>query len=156
MLKSVSDLIELPYEEAKEELTKKITKAVTTGIHAGEKILMLGYIVEHSSEKEPVTNKDIRDGIRIPEEEEMQRDGLAKSMGRMQGKLQGYIGTNSNLPKEYYMREEVLSAYEAEHGVSLRTDFSEILDDLRKSHPITPEPSDVMPSLPGIPAGDLW
>ena len=150
MLKSVSDLIELPYEEAKEALKDKITNTVTTGIHTGEKILMLRYVAEFSSDKEPVTNKNILDAMEILEKG--MRDGLAKSMGRMQGRIQGYIGTNDKLPNEYYIRDEVLSAYEEKHGVCIRTDFSEILNELLESYPITPEPYKIEPIFPEITA----
>ena len=156
MLKSVEELINQPYDEAKKELTKKITKAVTAGIHTSEKILMLGYLVEHSSENEPQTNEDLLCALGVPRKN-IQRSGLTTSMGVMQRDLQGYIGRDGGSgPVKYFIHDEVLEAYEEKHVVSLRKDLLELLNKLRESHPITPGPYKIELLFPEIPAGTLW
>ncbi len=159
MLKSVSDLIQQPYEDAKKELKYKITTVVEAGeTHTDKKILMLRHVAEFSSDAEPVTNKDILGVMGIPEKDE-QRQGLSNSMGKIQSALTAYIGHDgSGSLTKYYMREDVLSAYEAEHGVCLRTDFLEILDALLESQPITPAPYafECFPEFSEITSGTLW
>lgn len=140
MLESVSDLIKQPYEEAKKELKCIITDIVSAGETSTEKkIRMLMYVAEFSSDDEPVTNKDILGAIGISEEDVRQRNGLKISLSKTQKTLQGYIAVSSTVPRQYHMREDVLSAYEAEHGICLRTDFLEILNGLLESQkPLNP------------------
>ncbi len=137
MILTVSKLLELKYKEAKEGLTSTITDVINAGELSYEKNRMLAHLVNFSSKDVPITNREMFAAIRMPKESIDLRTSLTASMGYMQRKLPGYLGTVPNVgatPKKqkgYYLRNEAIYAYNDEYnGASLKDDLLEILDTL--------------------------
>ena len=156
MLESALNLIEQPYEEAKKELKCILTNVVEAGeTPTDKKISMLRYVAEFSSEDEPVTNKDMLGAIGILKKDDWHRR-LSNSMGKIQSALTAYIGHDGTRSlTKYYLRDEVLRAYEAKHGVRLRDDFLEILDELLEDQTTMPESYEFGSLFPEITPGML-